>query len=125
MIDTTSKTDALLKALRGLCIDPDLGVNVVDMGFVREARVDEHGVAVVAMTLCSNVCPLGKVMADQARSAIVGSVASDLRLEWVWTPAWNPADITDAGRERLAEIGFSGFGSLEVTSIPASPVKPD
>ena len=124
MTDTTGKTGALLAALRELCIDPDLGVNVVDMGFVREARVDEHDVAVVVMTLCSSVCPLGKVMRDQARSAIVGSVACDLRLEWVWTPPWSPADITDAGRERLAEIGFSGFGPLEVSSFPVGATTP-
>jgi metal-sulfur cluster biosynthetic enzyme len=119
MPDTSNKTAVLLEALQGLCIDPDLGVNVVDMGFVREARVDEDDVAVVSMTLCSNVCPLGKVMADQARAAIVGTIASELRLEWVWTPAWSPSDITDAGRERLAAIGFSGFGALEVKSFPS------
>ena len=124
MPDTTTKTAVLLEALQGLCIDPDLGVNVVDMGFVREAHVDEDDVAVVSMTLCSNVCPLGKVMADQARTAIVGPIASELRLQWVWAPPWSPADITDAGRRRLAEIGFSGFGPLEVTSHAADPVTP-
>jgi metal-sulfur cluster biosynthetic enzyme len=116
MPDTTDRTSALLDALRNLCIDPDLGVNVVDMGFIRGARVDEDDVAIISMTLCSNVCPLGKIMSDQARAAIVGPIASELRLEFVWTPAWSPSDITDAGRERLAAIGFSGFGPLEVQS---------
>ncbi|HEX4671173.1 MAG TPA: uL22 family ribosomal protein [Solirubrobacteraceae bacterium] len=116
--EPTNKSEALLEAFRGLCIDPDLGVNVVDMGFVREARVGEDDIAVVEMTLCSEVCPLGKVIADQARTAIVGAIASELRLNWVWTPAWSPDDISQAGRERLASIGFSGFGQLEVQSYP-------
>ena len=119
MLDTLDKTEALLDALRGLCIDPDLGVNVVDMGFIRKARVDDNDVAIVSMTLCSNVCPLGKVMANQARTAIDGRIASDLQLNFVSTPPWSPADITEAGRQRLAEIGFSGFGPLEVKSYPA------
>jgi metal-sulfur cluster biosynthetic enzyme len=112
------KTAALLDALRELCIDPDLGVNVVDMGFIREARVDDRDVAVVSMTLCSNVCPLGKVMTDQARRAIVPAIAEDLQMEFVFSPPWKPDDISNAGRAHLAEVGFAGFGSLEVKSYP-------
>jgi len=119
MTETIDKTAALLDALRELCIDPDLGVNVVDMGFIREARVDDRDVAVVSMTKCSNVCPLGKVMTDQARRAIVPAIASDLEIDFVFSPPWKPDDISDAGRASLAEIGFAGFGPLEVTSYPA------
>ena len=118
MAETTDKTAALLDALRELCIDPDLGVNVVDMGFIREARVDDRNVAVVSMTLCSAVCPLGKVMTDQAHRAIVPAIASDLEIDFVFSPPWKPDDISDAGRACLAEIGFAGFGSLEVKSYP-------
>ena len=119
MTETNDKTDALLDALRELCIDPDLGVNVVDMGFVREAFVDERDVAVISMTLCSEVCPLGKVMADQARRAIVPGIASELELDFTFSPRWNPEDISDAGRAKLSDIGFAGFGTLEVKTRPA------
>ena len=118
MPETVDTTDALIDALRALCIDPDLGVNVVDMGFIRDAHVDERGVAVISMTLCSEVCPLGKVMANQARQAIVGTVATELEIDFTFSPRWSPSDISDAGRAHLSEIGFTGFGPLEVRTYP-------
>jgi metal-sulfur cluster biosynthetic enzyme len=117
--DPDEKTEELLQVLRESCIDPDLGVNVVDLGFVRDARVDENGVAIISMTLCSEVCPLGKVIADQARTAIVGTVASELELEFTFAQRWRPDDITDDGRRRLEEVGFGGGGPLEVRTRPA------
>jgi metal-sulfur cluster biosynthetic enzyme len=100
---------ALLAALRDEVIDPDLGVNVVDLGFIREASV-EDGVACVVMTLTSPACPLTKIIEDQARSAVIGKLASELRIDWSWTPSWSPRDVTPAGREQLTAIGFS-FGA--------------
>jgi metal-sulfur cluster biosynthetic enzyme len=46
--------------------------------------------------------PLGSVVADQARTAIVGPIAADFELELVFAPPWTPEDLSDAGRERLA-----------------------
>lgn len=101
--------DALLAALQDGVIDPDLGVNVVDLGFVRQAGLKE-GTALLVMTLTSPACPLTKLIEDQARSAVVGTIARELTIEWTWTPTWSPADITPEGREQLTAIGFS-FGA--------------
>jgi metal-sulfur cluster biosynthetic enzyme len=117
--DTGDQDEAIIDALRESCIDPDLGVNVVDLGFVRGARVNDDGVAIISMTLCSEVCPLGKIIADQARTAIVPSVASDMQLEFTFARRWTPAEISDGGRRHLEEIGYSDDGSLEVKSYPA------
>ena len=113
------RNEALLDVLRESCIDPDLGINVVDLGFVREARVNEDGVAIISMTLCSEVCPLGKVIADQARTAIVGTLASDMELEFTFARRWKPDDITAEGRRHLEDVGFGGGGPLEVLTQPA------
>jgi metal-sulfur cluster biosynthetic enzyme len=88
-------------------IDPDLGVNVVDLGFVRDLHV-EAGTAVITMTLTSAACPLTGVMEDQIRTEL-GTVdaVGDHRVDWVWSPAWRPSDITDSGREQLRAIGFT------------------
>jgi metal-sulfur cluster biosynthetic enzyme/ribosomal protein L22 len=88
-------------------IDPDLGVNVVDLGFVRGLHV-EAGTAVITMTLTSAACPLTGVMEDQIRTEL-GTVdaVGDHRVDWVWSPAWRPSDITDSGREQLRAIGFT------------------
>jgi metal-sulfur cluster biosynthetic enzyme/ribosomal protein L22 len=88
-------------------IDPDLGVNVVDLGFVRAVRTD-GGTAVITMTLTSAACPLTGVLEDQIRAELAGLPGvAGFRVEWVWLPAWRPADMTDSGREQLRAIGFS------------------
>ena len=67
--------DALIAALQDRFIDPDLGVNVVDLGFIRRAGI-EDGTASLVMTLTSPACPLTKVIEDQARTAVVGTLAA-------------------------------------------------
>jgi len=88
-------------------IDPDLGVNIVDLGFVRAVAV-EGRTAVLTMTLTSAACPLTGVLEDQIRAGLapLGCV-DDFRVDWQWIPAWRPADITDSGREQLRAIGFT------------------
>jgi len=86
-------------------IDPDLGVNIVDLGFVRAVAIQEQ-TAVITMTLTSAACPLTGVMESQIRTALLGCV-DDFRLDWQWVPAWRPADITESGREQLRVIGFN------------------
>lgn len=92
-------------------LDPDLGVNVVDLGFVRGVTVDEHDVATLTMTLTSPACPLTGIMEDQIRTALLedSGVVADFRVVWVWSPSWRPSDISDDGREQLRAIGFSNF----------------
>ncbi len=90
-------------------IDPDLGINVVDLGFVRRVAVD-HTTAVLTMTLTSAACPVTGVMEDQIRTELLGGeppLVDDFRIDWEWTPAWNPSDITAEGREQLRAIGFT------------------
>jgi metal-sulfur cluster biosynthetic enzyme len=87
-------------------IDPDLGVNIVDLGFVRAITI-EGRTAVIAMTLTSPACPLTGVMENQIRTGLarLGHI-EDFRVDWQWVPPWRPADITDSGREQLRAIGF-------------------
>jgi metal-sulfur cluster biosynthetic enzyme len=88
-------------------IAPDLGVNIVDLGFVRGVAV-EGRTAVLTMTLTSAACPLTGVLEDQIRAGLVSlGCVDDFRVDWQWIPAWRPADITDDGREQLRAIGFT------------------
>ncbi len=89
-------------------IDPDLGVNIVDLGFVRAIEIDGD-TAVITMTLTSPACPLAGTMEDQIRTQLVAKrrIVSDIRVNWVWAPAWRPDDISEDGRWQLAAIGFS------------------
>jgi metal-sulfur cluster biosynthetic enzyme/ribosomal protein L22 len=88
-------------------IDPDLGVNIADLGFVREVRTEDR-TAVITMTLTSAACPLTGVMEDQIRAELTElSGIDDFRVDWVWLPPWQPGDITASGRDQLRAIGFT------------------
>ncbi|MBF6274987.1 MULTISPECIES: metal-sulfur cluster assembly factor [Nocardia] len=88
-------------------VDPELGINVVDLGLVYGMRVEED-VAVLDMTLTSAACPLTDVIEDQSRNALVRSgLVEDLKINWVWMPPWGPDKITDDGREQLRALGFT------------------
>jgi metal-sulfur cluster biosynthetic enzyme len=101
----TPETEDLLEALRDV-VDPELGVNVVDLGLVYGVSVDEGRLATIDMTLTSAACPLTDVIEDQTRDALEGLVA-DFRINWVWMPPWGPDKITDDGREQLRALGFN------------------
>jgi metal-sulfur cluster biosynthetic enzyme len=88
-------------------VDPELGINVVDLGLVYGITVDDRtNVATLDMTLTSAACPLTDVIEDQTHSALDGLV-DDFRINWVWMPPWGPDKITDEGREQLRALGFN------------------
>ena len=87
-------------------VDPELGINVVDLGLVYGITVDPQSNAVIDMTLTSAACPLTDVIEDQTAQALEGLVA-DNRINWVWMPPWGPDKITPDGREQLRALGFN------------------
>ncbi len=97
--------DDITEAMRDV-VDPELGINVVDLGLVYGITLDQHRVAVLDMTLTSAACPLTDVIEDQTRVAL-GDLVSDVRINWVWMPPWGPDKITDEGREQLRALGFN------------------
>jgi metal-sulfur cluster biosynthetic enzyme len=101
-------TDDLEEAMRDV-VDPELGINVVDLGLVYGIQA-EGGVATIDMTLTSAACPLTDVIEEQTRAALTGNGAgglvNDIKINWVWMPPWGPDKITDDGREQLRALGF-------------------
>jgi metal-sulfur cluster biosynthetic enzyme len=98
--------DDLEEAMRDV-VDPELGINVVDLGLVYGIAV-ENDIAVLDMTLTSAACPLTDVIEDQSRNALVRSgLVEDIKINWVWVPPWGPDKITDDGREQLRALGFT------------------
>jgi metal-sulfur cluster biosynthetic enzyme len=87
-------------------VDPELGINVVDLGLIYGITVDDTTTAIIDMTLTSAACPLTDVIEDQTRMALDGLV-NDFRINWVWMPPWGPEKITDDGREQLRALGFN------------------
>jgi metal-sulfur cluster biosynthetic enzyme len=111
-ITTIPDRDAIDEAMRDV-VDPELGINVVDLGLVYDAAVEKADTGVVVtldMTLTSAACPLTDVIEDQASSALTGGpkpLADEVRINWVWMPPWGPDRITDEGREQLRALGFN------------------
>ena len=101
----SQEVEDVLEALRDV-VDPELGINVVDLGLVYGVDVDDSKVATVDMTLTSAACPLTDVIEEQAREALEG-VVNDFRINWVWMPPWGPENITEEGREQLRALGFN------------------
>jgi len=95
----------VLEALRDV-VDPELGVNVVDLGLVYGVAVESDRSATIDMTLTSAACPLTDVIEDQTQAALDGLVP-DFRINWVWLPPWGPEKITEDGREQLRALGFN------------------
>jgi metal-sulfur cluster biosynthetic enzyme len=103
--ELTPEQEDVLEALRDV-VDPELGINVVDLGLVYGVDVDAERVATIDMTLTSAACPLTDVIEDQARDALEG-IVTDFRINWVWMPPWGPESITEDGREQLRALGFN------------------
>jgi metal-sulfur cluster biosynthetic enzyme len=97
--------DDVVEAMKDV-VDPELGINVVDLGLLYGATVNADRTVTLDMTLTSAACPLTDVIEDQTRSAL-GPWADDVHINWVWMPPWGPDKITDDGREQLRALGFN------------------
>jgi metal-sulfur cluster biosynthetic enzyme len=107
--DGETTHEEVMEALKDV-VDPELGINVVDLGLIYGLHLDpgesERPVATIDMTLTSAACPLTDVIEDQAHSALEGMVA-DVKINWVWLPPWGPDKISDDGRDQLRMLGFN------------------
>ena len=97
--------DDIEEAMRDV-VDPELGINVVDLGLVYDVHLDDETRCVLDMTLTSAACPLTDVIQDQTNAALEG-IVNDVTINWVWMPPWGPDKITEDGREQLRALGFN------------------
>ncbi|SDD31641.1 Metal-sulfur cluster biosynthetic enzyme [Sanguibacter gelidistatuariae] len=87
-------------------IDPELGINVVDLGLIYGVVLDQNNHAVIDMTLTSAACPLTDVIEDQTGQALEG-IVDGFRINWIWMPPWGPEKITQDGKDQLRALGFN------------------
>lgn len=98
-----SSEEMVREALRENVIDPEIGVNIVDLGLVYELAVTD-GVAEVTMTLTTPACPLGPYIDSEVRSAVAdvpGITGANVNL--VWSPPWDPSKMSEDAK---LELGF-------------------
>lgn len=102
---TTTPLEDVEEALKDV-IDPELGVNIVDLGLLYGLKYAEDGVLLIDMTLTTAACPLTDVIEEQV-AATLESIVDEHRLNWVWMPPWGPEKITEDGREQMRALGFN------------------
>jgi metal-sulfur cluster biosynthetic enzyme len=98
-----TKEDMVREALRENVIDPEIGINIVDLGLVYEVAVEEE-TAEVTMTLTTPACPLGPYIDQEVRTALQDVPGiNDAKVNLVWTPPWDPSKMTEDAK---LELGF-------------------
>lgn len=95
----------VLEALKDV-IDPELGINIVDLGLVYGVTITPENAVRLNMTLTSAACPLTDVIERQAEM-ILAEFSSEVSINWVWLPPWGPDRITADGRDQLRALGFN------------------
>ncbi|HEX6460380.1 MAG TPA: metal-sulfur cluster assembly factor [Thermoleophilaceae bacterium] len=101
---TAPLTPELVNELLLEVIDPELGVNIVDLGLVYDVRIDGGDVEVV-MTLTTPGCPLGGFIEDEIADCLAHAPQiGRVRVTLVWEPPWDPEQMTDAAREQLGWV---------------------
>ncbi|EPD33400.1 metal-sulfur cluster assembly factor [Propionimicrobium lymphophilum] len=98
------KETVLYEALKDV-VDPELMVNIVDLGLVYGVDIDDDLNVTVDMTLTSPACPLTDYLEAGCQQALSG-LAKSVTVNWVWMPPWTLEMVTEDGREQLRAIGF-------------------
>lgn len=87
-------------------IDPELGVNIVDLGLLYGMRWNDDGALVLDMTLTTAACPLQDVIEEQVQQNLE-TMIDEWHVNWVWMPPWGPERITEDGRDMMRALGFN------------------
>jgi len=102
-VDTTPlpTPEQVRNTLRSV-VDPEVGVNIVDLGLVYQVEVTPEAVKVL-LTMTSPACPLSDLVIADAESAVRAVVpeAVPVSIELVWSPPWDPSMMSDKARENL------------------------
>ncbi|RKW71076.1 metal-sulfur cluster assembly factor [Galactobacter caseinivorans] len=87
-------------------IDPELGVNIVDLGLLYGMAYSDDGALLIDMTLTTAACPLTDVLEEQISKSL-DAMVDEWRVNWVWMPPWGPERITEDGRDQMRALGFN------------------
>lgn len=97
--------EAVLEELKKV-IDPELHVNIVDLGLVYDVGISKKGSVEVIMTLTTPGCPLSFVFEEWVPAAVKNiKGVKDVKINLVWEPPWDPNKMSDDTKEMLGIIG--------------------
>ncbi len=97
----TLTIERIYAALRN-CFDPEIPLNIVDLGLVYDVQLQEDGHVAVKMTLTTPGCSMGASISQDARFKILGvEGVQDATVEIIWDPPWGQHMISEEGRKKL------------------------
>jgi metal-sulfur cluster biosynthetic enzyme len=96
-------TDEMVYAAIKAVIDPELGINIVDLGLIYSVDIEEDGRITITMTLTTPGCPLHASFAQEIERVLWQTIPdlTSVYVELVWDPPWNPIMISAEGRSVL------------------------
>jgi metal-sulfur cluster biosynthetic enzyme len=87
--------------------DPEIPLNIADLGLIYDLQVSEAGEVSILMTLTSPGCPVGDMLADEIRDRVMSIPGvKDVHVEFTFDPLWTPERISEEGRQMLRAFGF-------------------
>ncbi|WP_018605574.1 metal-sulfur cluster assembly factor [Uliginosibacterium gangwonense] len=97
----TTDTHTLQEVLRQV-IDPEVGMNIVDLGLVYRLEHKADGVE-LDLTMTSPACPMGESIAEDAEAVLKAALPIDcpVRVQLVWNPPWSPALMSEQARQHF------------------------
>lgn len=101
------RKEDLLEALK-VVKDPEIPVNVVDLGLIYNVDVKPGGEVDIDMTLTSMGCPVqDMIQADAELACMQVEGVSKVNIEFVWSPPWSPAKMSEDGKKQMRMFGFN------------------
>jgi metal-sulfur cluster biosynthetic enzyme len=106
-LDKDVLREQILEALK-VVKDPEIPVNVVDLGLIYDVRIDDEGAVDIDMTLTSMGCPVqDMIQADAELAAMKVEGVRRVNVEFVWSPPWSPQKMSDDGKKQMRMFGFN------------------
>lgn len=106
-LDAEATKAEILEALK-VVRDPEIPVNVVDLGLIYAVDVSEDGVVDIEMTLTSMGCPVqDMIQADAELAAMRVEGVRRVNVEFVWSPPWGLEKMTEDGKKQMRMFGFN------------------
>ncbi len=101
------RVEEILEALK-VVKDPEIPVNVVDLGLIYNVHVNPNGVVDIEMTLTAIGCPVQDMIKADAELAVLKVPGvKGVNVDFVWSPPWTPARMTEEGKRQLRMLGFN------------------
>jgi len=96
--------DQVVEALRTV-YDPEIPVNIFELGLVYKIDVDDHNAVRIDMTLTSPMCPVAEILPEEVKAKVEAiDGVSGATVEVVWDPPWNPGMMTEEAQLELGVI---------------------